>query len=284
MSTYNGIAGLEGRSSVGVALTVGVKGDRGFPVERDRFHLVWPQEDESGKRIGHPRFAPYNRAEAKHRRSIYGVLVHATVSECFEYSLRAQSPKGQPSPPSRRPFCTGDGVSATRFTGVRNDVEVFDSIACPHNECQFRKTDPAACKPHMRFMFMLAWGDRADLPSMLCKYTSNAWNTTREFVGFFDQITGIGRAFGLPANSINLAGLRFVLQLTERSNRVRKSRYPVVTITPIDDIADFLLRQSERAAQITSSAPLASLTDRSQRDPSITANDFDLNEVPQSEE
>ena len=279
---FDGIAGLEGRLSVGCALTVGVKptAGTGYPSERDRFHLVWPQEDEAGRRPLHPQFGEYNRARPEARRAIYGVLAHARQEECFSHALRCQGVKGRPMPPSRRPFCSGDGRAALRYVGVDGaGVERFDRIACPHDACEFRQGEPAPCKPHMRFLFMLAWGPGVEFPAMLCKFTSGAWNTTREFVGFFGAIRSIAVAFGLDSSAINLAGFRFVMQLTERSNKARKSRYPVVTITPVDDIAGFLQDQSRRAMEISGRRPVAALTDREQRDPTVDVTDWRAHEV-----
>ncbi len=277
-AAHTGIAGLEGRTSVGAALTIGVKGDRGYPTQRDRFHIVWPQEDDTGKRPYHPRFGAFNTAKPEHRRAIFGTIVNARMDECFEHSLRAHAPKGEKTPESRRPFCTGNGVRATRYVGVRDGVEAFEDIACPHDACPFRQTEPAGCKPHMRFLFMLQWQEGAPLPSMLCKFTSGSWNTVSAFVGFFREIESMAAAFGLAPEQINLAGLRFVMQLTERKSRRRKSRFPVVTIIPIDDIAEFLERQTRRALEISGRRPLA-LTDDSQLSPAVQAADWRAHEV-----
>lgn len=286
-SIIEGIAGMEGRLSVGAALTVGVKGDRGFPTERDRFHIVWPQEDEGGRRPYHPRFNSFNTADPKHRRAVFGVIANAKSAECFSYNLRCQAPKGHPSPGTRRPFCTGDGVKALRYAGAdAAGVESFKEIVCPHAACEFRQGEPAACKPHMRFLFMLAWGEKANLPSMLCKFTSGSWNTIAGFVGFFKQIESTAASFGLAPGAVNLAGLRFALQLTERSNKLKKSRYPVVTITLLDDIGDFLQQQTRRAIEISGRRPVAALTDRDQQDPTVQHTDWAAHEntAPEGEE
>lgn len=283
---HTGIAGLEGTTSVGVALTVGCKGDRGFPVDRDRFYLVWPQEDEAGRRPPHPRFGAFNKAEPKHRRAIFGTIAHVKQADCFTACLRNQAVKGAQNPPSMRPFCTGNGVRALRYKGLdANQREQFEDIVCPHDACEFRQrkvdakgNDYVECKPHLTFLFMLQWQAGVDMPSMLCKYTSGAWSTTKAFVGFFHQVYAMGSAFGLDPGQINLAGLRFVIQLSERKNRARKSRYPTVSITLVDDLAEFFTRQTRRALEISGRRPVAALTDEHHRDPVVQANDWAAHE------
>lgn len=278
------IKDMQGRVNVGVVLAAGRKGPTGAPIERDRLHLVWPVEDAHRVRPPHPQFARFNQADATRRRTIYGVLTHATEAECFEYNYRAQAPRGEKAPPSGRPFCSGDGETALRFRGLDNGDERFEPCACPARACPYQQTNPAGCKAHMRLLFMLAWPASADMPSMLCKFTSNSYHTTAGMVGFFQTVYSVAASFGLSPEQVSLAGLRFVLTLTERTNSARKSRYPVVTITPVDNMVEFLEAQAQRSrALIEARRPIAALTDRQEQDPTTTRQDYDACEVVSSD-
>lgn len=280
-SRYSGILDMRGQLSVGCALTVGVKhAQKGYPIEKDRFHIVWPEENDQERRPYHPRFEPFNTAPPEARRAVFGTIMHATRAECFDHSLWAQAPKGEQMPPSRRPFCRGNGEVALRFQGIRDGEEVFEEIECPNDRCRFRQPverGKPGCGPHMRFLFMLQWSERSPLPSMLCKFTSGGWNTTNRFKGFFKQVEAIAAAYGLQPDQVNWTGLRFVLQLSERTNKEKRSRYPVVSITAIDNIADFLQRQSQRALQIGGQRPVALLDDSQQAGP-VTSGDWGAHE------
>lgn len=240
-----GIAGLKGREPVGAVVSIGVKGPRGAPIEKDRLHILEPSAGPDDRRAHHPRFARFNAAPAEHRRSLMCQLVHAERSQCFEHQYRCQSAKGQPSHPGRAPFCTGNGERATRYVGSDDAGHHFEEIPCPAERCEFRVGDRAACKPWMRLLFRVTW-NTPDLPTLLVKYTSGGWNTIRNCVGFFDQVEAQGLALGLTQP--NLMGLRFTMQLSEKTSKVRKSRFPVVTLVPLDDPIAFFVNQIERIA------------------------------------
>jgi hypothetical protein len=273
-----GIAGLEGRESFGAALTVGRKDDqRGFPIEKDRFHVVWPVEDERGRRPAHPAFRRFTEAPVEHRRTALGQLVHARRAECFEYSLGAQVLPGKPQHPGRIKACRGDGVRAVRWDGSR-----FVAMPCPAEQCEYRQTPAkgkSPCGPSMRFAFRLCWPEKVDLPTPLAKFTSGSWNTIKGFIGFFDAIQRAADALGF--SDYSLAGFRFVLTLTERTNRERQSRFPVVLVTPMDDPVAFLLRQVEQRQLVAGRPlvpllvpPVAALTDPEQQTGDAIAADY----------
>lgn len=293
MSPHQGIAGLQGREPIGAVIAIGKKSDRGFPIEKDRFHVLWPQENAEGVRPPHPQFRDYNQADPKFRQLVIGQIVHATAAECFEYSYRAQAAKGQPSHPSKVPFCTGNGDKAKRYVGKRNGDHAFDTIACPADRCEFRQGDKAPCKPWMRFLFRAMISEK--LPTPLCKYTSGSWNTIRNLVGFFDLIEKQSKAVGLVNPS--LMGLKFTLQLTEQTNVEKKSRFPVVRIVPLDDPITFFSAQLDRVERaralglngqpeqrqiaeqrapirVEQARPVAALTDREESNPDTESADY----------
>ena len=264
-----GIAGLEGRENYGAVLSMGIKSSNGFPIEKDRFHIVWPQEDANGVRPHHPQFAVFNRADAEHRRVILGQLVHHTKDECFEYSYRCQVAPRLPSHPKKVPVCRGNGERAMRWTG-----QEFGEIPCPAEKCEYRQPNgnkPAPCKPWMRFAFRLCWRDRAsDLPTPATKFTSGGWNTIKNFLGFFEAIERAAEGVGFEGYS--LMGFRFTIQLVEKKGQGQ--RFPTAVIVPLDDPIEFLLRQVEQRRAIAERPTVAALTDRSQTDPRTELGDY----------
>ena len=96
---------------------------RGFPTQRDRWHIVVPREAD-GVRAYHPGFAGFNNAPQDQRQIIRGNLIHAHQSQCFEYYLRAQVLKD--AHPDRRPACSGNGRVASRWVGpeAQNFLEI----------------------------------------------------------------------------------------------------------------------------------------------------------------
>lgn len=289
LPTPSGIADLKGREPIGAAVTIGVKGAKGFPIERDRFHVVEAAEDADGRRQHHRAFAYFNEQPPEKRRLLRGNLVHATRERCFEWHLRDQvGPNG--AHPQRRPFCTGDGVRAVRWMG--GDADNFKEIECPHERCEFRQDPgggkPIPCKPWMRLVFRLDWDPatqaalakvgRPALPSMTVKFTSGSWNTVRNAVGFFDQFTDTARELGIP--DAKLFGLPFTMQLGERTNRERKSRFPVVTFTPSMDLIEFLAAQKRDLDALGAMPVHEALTDETQQAPDVVHADHRLIEGP----
>lgn len=277
----NGIRGLTGREPIGAALAVGRKGDRGAPVERDRFHVLLPsaQIREIGGRNNtvrdpHPSFQVFNAAEPDRRRVVQARLAHATVAECFEYRLQAQVLPGL-SHPKRAPACQGDGVRARRWNPERGD---YLDITCPDDRCPHRQAEgnkPAACKPYMRFLARFDWPRAADgrgLPNIPFKLTSGSWNTVRNFVGFFESFRSACRNLGVEPDAIPLFGLPVVVQLQERTDPSAQRRFPVVSLVVAGDgdLIGWIVSQTGRLRELARIEPVAAITDL-QAEP-----DFDL--------
>ena len=68
--TTTGIHGVRGREPIGAALTIGIKGPRGNPIEKDRFHLLEPRESKDKKRKPSPLFRFFNNAPPEKRRFV----------------------------------------------------------------------------------------------------------------------------------------------------------------------------------------------------------------------
>ena len=265
----NGIDGLQGREPIAAALSVGVKGPSGAPVDKDRFHVL-VSEASPGERQGkftlvrppHPSFASFNGAPAGRRQTIPAKLAHATVSECWEHSLKAQVLPGIVHP-RKAPVCKGDGVRAERWDPDRED---YVSMACPHDRCPHRQTDgrkPAACKPWMRFLarFDFPRTDGKGLPNVLFKYASGGWNTVKNFLGFFESFEKACRNLDVDPAAVPLFGMPVVLQLQERTDPAGKRRFPVVSIAVGGDmdVIAWILWQRERVKEIAGLPPIAGL-------------------------
>lgn len=260
------IDGITGREPIGAALTIGVKDrQRGFPTEKDRFHLVMPHEAD-GRREHHPAFSFFNGAQADKRRVILGNLVHRTKAECFEYHLKAQV-CGKTGHPDKRPCCVGDGKKAVRWMGDTPDN--FAEIKCPNDKCEYRLTTPPSCKPWMRFLFRVRWNNKAH-PAMLVKFTSGSWNTISNFVGFFDYLDRLANELGVQ--DATLLGLPFTLTLVERTKASAQRRFPTVSISPDIDPVEWMQRQREAIRALAGPVPTA-LLDFDQQDTATVYED-----------
>jgi len=266
MTKYNGIKGLEGREPVGAVVTVGVKSTRGFPEQTDKFHIVQPRE-ENGVRKYHPGFSQFNTAGAEHRKVIRGNIVHASKCDCFEFHLKAQA-INKKMHPNKKPYCTGDGKDAMRWSGKGADD--FNKMDCPHDRCEHRMTKPPLCKPFMRFLFKLRWKDGSLLPQSLVKLTSGSWNTTANFKGFFEYCESA--ASGLGLKEYTLFGFPFMLSLAYQTKPSEKTKFPVVTISPEIDPVDFFLQQRANIRELVVDVPIA-ITDQPEQEPVVVYED-----------
>ena len=289
---FSGIAGLQGRAPIGAVLRIGRKNERGVPVDRDLFYLCTTTQDDSGSRPLHPRFKLFHDARGDARKSVQLALVHATPPECWNVHLRNQRDTLHGcNPPNMAPFCTGDGVKARRWDG-----ESFCSIACPNDRCEYRREGSGhrgkgvACKPFGTLYAQLVW-ERGDMPSMLVKYTTNSWNSTSALQGYFDrwdeaaiQLTKLGANLvdtvesyddegnlqtAVTARRYLFTGARFVLTLQEKAKQHHGEprKYPIVTVSPIDDPMEVLTRNVARVRQLVAdSADLPRLEDRTPRE------------------
>lgn len=275
----HGIRGLEGREPVGACVAIGRKGDRGQPIENDRFFFVLPHAEGSGQnavRAPHPAFGVFNSARPEQRRVLYGNIVHARESECFERHLKAQVLTGQPGHPDKRPACVGDGDRAVRW--FPNDPNDFREIPCPNDACEFRQ-GKACCKPWMRFLFRPLWSaerqgldlSKGPLPSPLVKLTSASWNSTAAFIGLFRYVEAQARAFGIRHHS--LFGLPIMITLGRKTKPSEQRSFPVMSVTVDGDLQAFLWAQRERRLAIDA-APVAAITDDEQQDPAEVHRDF----------
>lgn len=247
-SRYNGITGVKPAAPVGAVLRIGIKGPKGAPTDRDRFYICQPKADASKSRPLDPRFSAFNTSNALDwRRDIFGELVHAAESDIWSRQLICYRPKGQPSPPTSRPYCVGDGVKATRWDPKAGERGEFVEIPCPNGACQFRQKSRSrdGCKPHLSFLFRPTWPEGSTLPTPLMRLDSRSWNSVANFEGFFEhireQVDGL-KARGIITEDPSLFGLKFRLSLREQTNASERARFPVLTLSATESVKDWLIR------------------------------------------
>lgn len=274
MSEYEGIKGLTPREPIGAVVTIGIKDkSRGFPTQTDRWHIVQPKAENNVRKV-HEAFRSFNTAAVEKRQVIRGNLIHATKAECFEHHLKAQVLRG--AHPNKKPACVGDGVKAMRWEG--QGPEDFMEIKCLNELCEYRQTQPPKCKPFMRFLFRLRWPDGVQLPTPLVKFTSGAWNTTANFLGFWEYLEGTAAQLGL--HRYTLFGFPFLLSLHRQTKPSEQRSFPVVTISPEMDPIEFFMKQRDNIRQLSAEVPAIAITDQSEQAVDAVYEDVDSISVP----
>ena len=263
----DGIVGVTGTEPVGAALTIGIK-DRakGFPIEKDRLHIMEPHEGPDGRRAPHPSFGWWNGAPPEKRKVVRGIIAHASWGACLQQHYLCYRGKGLAVPPSNRPACRGDGNEAERFIGEKGDND-WRRIPCPGEACQYRNAEkgPAACKPTTRFLFRIDWShspelvDRYNPPTPIVRFSSGGWHTYRSILGLKQSLDKAAAAMGLE--SYSPIGYRFTFQLTEgTSKKDGGRRFPKIEVSPDESAIDFLVR-SQQMRRMVQGHQVARLTD-----------------------
>jgi hypothetical protein len=238
---YTEIAGVEGREPVGAVLSVGTrKSATAAPSDRDRFFLKLPKIDGTKTRPDHPSFVAFNTAPPEKRRVVQAVVVHAQREQWCTSGLMHYAVKGDPTP-NARPWCTGDGERATRWDRKAGE---YRDIVCPHERCEYRQGQSAACKPVLRVLFQPVWAPGSPLPTPLCELDSHSWHSTSNMAGMIRHVEEQARHLGVP-DGWSWYGFRFSIHLTEQTSRERQSRFPVLRFTPEISVQSFLLAQAE---------------------------------------
>jgi hypothetical protein len=270
---------LKGIEPIGAAVKIAIKGPRGFPEQRDRFHIRETHESPGGVCAPHPSFGFWNQppadafvsgalqtkseayqAFARTRRVIRGVLVGPwgeTVwgdlprsDGMFSQLYRAQVIPGKRPPPGKRPACSGDGQRARRFIGEKGPDDWRD-IVCGGEACPFRQRPPgdkekAPCSPSTSLLFRLSFTpevmERFRPPTPVVRFSTNAWVSGRGLLGLKESMDRAARDLGLE--SYNPTGFRFTMTLVERTGA--GTRYPAIDVSPDESAHDFLASASRR--------------------------------------
>lgn len=245
---YTDLEGVEGRVPVGATITIGTKGDKGAPVDRDRFYIKSPKQDSSKSKPNHPMFAAYNGAPADRRRALTLAVVHEHRREWITSARIAYRVKSAPPMSDKRPWCVGDGRQATRYDHKSN---AFADIACPNERCQFAQGVSPECKPILRIYAQPVWPVSADgrsLPSVLCSVASHSWHGVSNAIGMIEHVEAQARHLGIE--SFSWYGFTFSMLLTEQTNVEKRSKFPVLVFSPACDVQEWLLSQARRRDEL----------------------------------
>jgi hypothetical protein len=270
---------LKGIEPIGAAVKIAIKGPRGFPEQRDRFHIRETHESPGGACVSHPSFGFWNQpppdaiangmiqtksdsyqAFARSRRVIRGVLIGPwgeTVwgdlprsDGMFSQLYRAQVLPGHKPPPGKRPTCSGDGVQARRWSGEKGPSD-WRTIPCGGEACPFRQRPPgdkekAACSPSTSLLFRLSFTpevmERFRPPTPVVRFSTNAWVSGRGILGLKESMDRAAKDLGLE--TYNPTGFRFTMTRVERTGA--GTRYPAIDVSPDESAHDFLASASRR--------------------------------------
>jgi len=251
---YSGIKGLRPKEPVGAVLAVGRKKPSGSidPSTTDRFWIMEPVAQGPKLIRGlHPEFTFFNTAPQEKRTVVYGNLIHLDFGDACNLHRHCYRPDGQEVPPSRRPFCEGDGERATRYTGRNADgLEIFEQIPCPNEACEFAQGKNPACTPITHVVFRVRWPRHKDVavPSPIMRWSSKSRNNARVLQGFINQIEDF--ATGMGFESWQAIGLPIKLTLARKTNPGEGHVFPIVVIEPDGDLLAFFAAQKRRIEEI----------------------------------
>jgi hypothetical protein len=163
---------------------------------------------------------------------------------------------------------------ARRLKLVEDKVE-YQDIPCPNDLCQFAQAPndrtPPCCKPWARLLFQPVWKEGSTLPTPLMKFTTQSWHSIAAIVGFFEHIKEQARLCGVDAPQ--LFGLPFELTLSEKSSPEKRTKFPVIRITPTVMVQAFLIGQMQRGEQLAAGKRYVALLDAPEQHPDVVAQD-----------
>ncbi len=262
---------------VGACLALGVKpkGRRGFPEEKDRFHIVMAktrERKEGGSKIEYrphdTRFAAFNNADLETRQVFYAMLCYHQEMECWHpnYGMYRFPSGGLPNPRNKKFACTGNGTDAERWL----DGELTMIKGCGEG-CPYRQGDDPPCRPRARFWFMPRW-----LPSQgkafarylpdstvkvllerpIMRLATQAREARDTFAGMLETV----RAQAKPLGGISsFYGMPFVMTLSPATNPEKRTRWHEVTFTLGGDWFEWLKWQAGEFRQLKEAPPLVAL-------------------------
>lgn len=266
--------------AIGAALSVGVKPvGGGYPIEKDRFHVVTAKTRERKERGGRkveyrphdPRFSAFNEADLETRRVFYGMLCYHREEECWHpnYGMYRFPSGDLTSPKTKRFACMGNGKTAERWVDG-----AAAAIPCPGEGCPYRQDrgeDKAPCQPRARFWFIPRW-----LPSQgnafarylpdtsikmllgrpIMRLSTQGRAARDTFAGMIQTV----RAQAEPLGGIpSLYGLPFEMTLSEGTNAEKKTRWPDITFTLDGDWFEWLRWVTTEFRQLKEAPPMVSL-------------------------
>ncbi len=264
--------------TIGVALSVGVKPKGGgWPIEKDRFHIVQAktrEREEGGKKVDYrpydTRFEAYNNADLETRTVFYGTLCYHYEKEVWNPSYGMyRFPKGRGDNPRTKRFaCTGNGVDAQRWL----EGELRD-IPCPGEECGFRSLgQPPACMPRARFWFMPRWipsqgkafarwlpdgSVKQLLPRPIMRLATQGREARDTFAGMLKLVRNQAAAVDFEVRS--WFGLQFAITLSQGKNAEKGTKWPDITFSLDEDWMSWVQWQAGQFRQLAEAPEMLAL-------------------------
>ncbi|MCZ6507170.1 MAG: hypothetical protein O7A04_03845 [Acidobacteria bacterium] len=264
--------------AVRTCLAVGIKGPKGNPIEKDRFHVVEGKTRQrlaqGGRKIEYRRhdreFEAFNSLPADDRRIFYAHLIHHDEKELWHpgyYMHRAQRSSGLVNPAGNKPSCHGNGIDAQRWIDGK-----YQMIDCPGEGCPFRDGDQPACKPRARFWFRPVW--KPTQGQALARYLPDATvkqllgrpmmrlqsqgDEARDtFAGMLKEVRDLAEPLGIEIRS--WFGLPFSMALGEGSNPEKGTRWPTITFTLDGDWLEWIQWQAGQFQQLAEAPTVLAL-------------------------
>jgi hypothetical protein len=251
---------MEGSQPIGAIVSVGEKGPRGNPINKDRFFISSTSFVDVGNNAKgmrgkkHPRddrFKAFNDLPSgDNAATIRGLLLYMPEADNLHYSRTARTIKKGVSIPGNVPACVGNGETAKRFCGVGPDGKAqFNEIPCPGDKCEFAArigAAPPCCKPFARLFFSLRWPDGNPLPRLFVRYQTQSVYTVDNIIGMFRQVQEIAESWKLEPDQWGFSGLPFVMKVGEHTIPEKGRKFPVVAFSVEGNPGDFLMAQVEQ--------------------------------------
>lgn len=266
------------KQTVGACLSLGIKpeGSRGYPQEKDRFHIVTAKTEERGEgrnkieyRPHEPRFAAFNDASIHIKRVFYGMLCYHKEEECWHPSYgmyRFPGGSSLPNPRTKRFACIGNGKTAERW--LNNEAA---AIPCPAEACPYRQGDSPGCKPRMRLWFMPRWlhsqgkdfarylpdgSLKVLLERPIMRFATQSREARDTFAGMLKQVEEQAAMLG---GIRSLYGLPFTMALSEQTNPEKRTKWHETTFTLGGDWFEWMKWQADAFGQLAAAPPLVAL-------------------------
>lgn len=252
------------RESPAAVMTCGLKQAGGGMLKdsTDRFWLgLATGADKRTPRRSHPAFAAFNddktRGQSPAQAFMRCLLVHASLDDARTISRCAyRGPTNDPrvtNPRHQGPWCSGDGMSATRWSGER-----YIQIDCPNDDCPYGKI----CPRMLRLLFYPRWDETpfgaAHMPQLLTKYVTKGRRMLESFEGMIKYARAQAKDSGVIIESWH--GFPFAMTLAKRTapadrDHPKGKRYTDVAFTTDGDLFAWLQAQRDRVAALSGAEP-----------------------------
>lgn len=261
LPAYNNPSLTIPRESPGAVMTCGLKQVGGGMVKdsTDRFWLgLATGADKRTARKSHPAFAAFNdnkrRGQTATQAFMRCLLVHSNLKDARKIDRGAYrgptSDRRVKNPKTQGPWCTGDGVSASRWDGNQ-----YTEIDCPNLNCPFSQGADPPCKTRLSLLFYPRWDgtpfEVEHMPQLLTKYVTKGRRMLESFEGMVQYARNQAKNWGTEINSWH--GFPFAMTLSKRTAPGKS--YTDVAFTADGDLYVWIQAQRDRVAALSDAEP-----------------------------